>query len=264
MPQLENADSYRHATDDTLRRAAQQVIEREQARCTIFSPDAESALPRFETTELQLGRVLGRGGFCAVREIVNVKLSDQQQPREALRWKRKRSEEIENTLREVSSREELARKIYNKKGGRFVVKYVEPELLETDRVTFLKGLIDLALETKYLASLSHTHILRIRGISAQSPLDDLHGFIVIDQLTDILSKRLTAWMHTKRSTRGIAGLVSGGKAKKTKLLIERLLVAYDIADVLAYLHSRNIIYRDLVRTITLVRDCPRGLSHTAV
>lgn len=145
-----------------------------------------------------------------------------------------------------STREYLARRLWAN-AGKYVVKEVEPELYYSDRITFLKGVIDLALETKYLASLSHPHVLKLRGVSKNSPFEELGYFVILDRLEETLSKRLTSWMQRKRATRGITGAITGGKAKVDKLFTERLLVAYDIAEAMDYLHGRRIIYRDLVR-----------------
>ena len=55
-------------------------------------------------------------------------------------------------------------------------------------------------------------------------------------------------MHATRATKGVTGLITGGKRKVNALLTDRLLVAYDIAEAMDYLHERpypNYIQRDL-------------------
>jgi serine/threonine protein kinase len=122
---------------------------------------------------------------------------------------------------------------------------VEPDLFRQDRVTYLKGVIDLALEAHFLASLSsHPHILQMRGVSASGPFEAGY-FIVLDRLEDVLSKRLTAWMHQHRSTQGLTGALTGGRSRIKDLLTDRLLVSIDIVSAMEYLHSRHIVYRDL-------------------
>ena len=49
---------------------------------------------------------------------------------------------------EITSREYLARRVWSSGGGKYVVKQVERSFVQTDKVTFLKGIIDLALGSK--------------------------------------------------------------------------------------------------------------------
>jgi len=222
------------------------------------------AIPRFDRQELVVGKVVGRGGFCVVKEINAIRLApDDDEEEKSSKSSSKRSNKLmgrgpsfgtrrldSNVSHDsgvLSTRENLARRIWAKKGRQYVVKMVEPELFHTDRVTFLKGMIDLALETKYLASLSHAHILKLRGMCCASPYEELNYFVILDQLTEILPKRLNTWMHQKRATKGITGVLTGGRRNANILLSERLLVAYDVAEAIDYLHANRIIYRDLVR-----------------
>ena len=155
----------------------------------------------------------------------------------------------------ASMREFMARQVWFKRSSMYVLKEVEPELLQNDPVTYLKGVIDLGLEAHYLASLNHNNILKLRGMSVRGPSETLGYFIILDQLQEVLSKRLNKWMHQKRASNGITGLVTGGRRNKPRLLMERILVAYDIADAMEYIHRKNIVFRDLkVRRDIGLRD----------
>jgi hypothetical protein len=131
---------------------------------------------------------------------------------------------------------------------RYALKRVSEENKNRNKEMFLKGCIDLALEAKFLASLSHPCILDIRALSSVGPFDD-GFFIIVDLLKETLPKRISRWMTIDRQTKGVTGIFTGGKTKVDKLLIERLLVAHDIASALGYLHELRIIYRDLVRSL---------------
>ena len=113
-------------------------------------------------------------------------------------------------------------------------------------MSYLKGVVDFALEMHFLASTNHVHIIDIKGICDASPFSEIGFFVILDQLKDTLSKRLTQWMHIKRTTKGVTGFITGSKKKARKLLIDQLLVAHDIANGMQYLHSKKIIFRDLV------------------
>jgi hypothetical protein len=53
-------------------------------------------------------------------------------------------------------------------------------------------------------------------------------------------------MTIDRQTNGVTGLFTGGKNKVDDLFVDRLVVAYDIASALGYLHELRVVYRDLV------------------
>ena len=150
-----------------------------------------------------------------------------------------------------ASREWLARRVWSRKGTKYVLKEVESSLFQTDRVTYLRGLMDLVLEAKFLASLNHAHIIRLHGMPHDDSTFLPSYFVVVEHLDETLPRRLTAWMHQDRATRGLTGFVTGlGRRRRpqdqaTALWTERLLVAYDVAHALQYLHSRRIVYRDL-------------------
>lgn len=84
----------------------------------------------------------------------------------------------------------------------------------------------------------------MRATSDSNPYK--HGyFVVLDRLYDTLTKRFGVWKKAKGKATGLGKLSDMKGKKKEELWIERLLVAYDLAAALRYLHSLNIVYRDL-------------------
>jgi serine/threonine protein kinase len=260
MPRLENAESFAKASLETILQKTKEVVTKEMENCEIIGAFVDEATPKFALSELVVGRVVGRGGFCAVRQLQAIRL-DGAQKREASRWNPRgilRTSDSSLNVRseaepviDVPARERLARMVWYKKGGKYVVKHVEPELLRSDKVRYLKGNIDIALEAKFLAAMSHPHILELRGVCSAAPYEVSGFFIILDELPEIMSKRLNTWMQLDRSTKGITGFMTRGRRKAPRLLTERLLVAHDVAGALDYLHCRNIIFRDLVRMTRL-------------
>jgi serine/threonine protein kinase len=255
MPHLEDESLYARASDKVILEKTRSIVDKEVERSKVFDATLEDSIPQFEINELSLGRVVGRGGFCVAREITSIKLKVEEDVSNrkvgGLSLLRKASHSMAHSEGE-STREYLARRLWSK-AGKYVIKQVDSELFYSDRVTFLKGMIDIALETKYLASLEHPHLLKIRGVSKTSPSNAFGTFVILDQLTETLGKRLNSWMQRKRATKGITGALTGGKGKVNKLYTERLLAVYDIAEAMYYLHGRKIIYRDLVSQCYVLR-----------
>ena len=112
-----------------------------------------------------------------------------------------------------------------KKGiSKYVVKQVNSELKYNDKVSYLKAVVDIELEAKYMAALNHPNILRIRGLSNPNPSGET--FLILDRLKETLGKRLADWLRRHRQCSGITGAVAGSKTKKEDLLVERLVAAH--------------------------------------
>ena len=126
-----------------------------------------------------------------------------------------------------------------RKGGRFALKQVLPNGL--DNFAYLKGLVDLSMEAKFLAALDHPNIIALCGMSTRGPAH----FIVIERLRETLSARFKTWMKIDRQCKGITGAITGSKRKKVALYETRIAVAYNMAQAMAYLHEKNIAFRDL-------------------
>jgi serine/threonine protein kinase len=72
-------------------------------------------------------------------------------------------------------------------------------------------------------------------------------FIVMDRLYDTLEKRIATWRLIQERLNGSVGkfLTDRGGKKAKELVLERLIVAFDISSALSYLHERKLIYRDI-------------------
>jgi len=116
---------------------------------------------------------------------------------------------------------------------------------------FLCGVMDLAIETRFLAVVRHPNIIKMRAISSINP-SQKHYFILLDRLYDTLTDRITAWKKKKAAMQGLQKIRDLKGDKKKRLFLDRLIVAYDLCSALNYLHRLNIVYRDLVSLIESV------------
>jgi serine/threonine protein kinase len=164
--------------------------------------------------DLDIGRVLGRGGFGVVSEITKIKLVDHVSiaTHGAVACQRRAQ------LEEASA------------DGKFVIKRLHDKSRENPSI-FARAVVDLALEARFLSVLRHPHILTLRGVAATDPYDGKF-FLVLDRLYEILSERLQTWKKKQPSR-----LMDRTGKKKRCLYIDRCQVAYDICCAVKYLHS---------------------------
>lgn len=268
-------DELMKASKASLFQTARGIVEGKVGDSKVFDSTVEDRVPRFNKEELRLGRILGRGGFCVAIEIDKVKIaglkregssvgsnaffslfrktshhtqhdddasgSDPERasecPRHGLDASQKHSaySVMDYTRTNVAM---LAKK-RSRKGGRFVLKQVLSDSL--DNYAYLKGLVDLGMEAKFLAALDHPNIIALCGMSSKGPAH----FIIVERLSETLSSRFKTWMKIDRQCKGITGAFTGSKRKETELYETRIGVAYNMACAMAYLHEKNIIFRDL-------------------
>lgn len=124
-----------------------------------------------------------------------------------------------------------------KKEMTYAMKCLRPQI-RSNAEQFIVGVEDLVHETAMLASLDHQNIIKLHGragcgVGGTSGLRLSDGyFILLDRLKDTLEDRIVRWKTTQ----------GGGSVAPT---ISQIKTAYAISDALAYLHSKNIVFRDL-------------------
>ena len=86
--------------------------------------------------------------------------------------------------------------------------------------------------------------VKMRGM-ATGPLVDPHFFIIMDRLYETLAERMPHWRRTFFHARGGFLGLGANRPVLHNLLLERMVVAYDIAAAFTYMHDHKLIYRDI-------------------
>ena len=194
--------------------------------------DKTEQFPTFQRKELGMGKVLGHGGFGIVNEIrcfhINV---PQKKPG------KKSEEDVE--LEGEHWKEFIAEHCLRNGGdARYAVKCLKQEVIK-DAAKYILAIKDMAIETRFLSSIKHPNIVKMRAVATVDPYDEEY-FIIMDRLYDTLEKRKEKWQKRNKMTMGVMGRLADKNGVKAQLLMEeRVVAAYDLSSAFQYLHSRK-------------------------
>ena len=191
-------------------------------------------IARLSYPELRVGSEVGRGGFSVVSLVERVDLGE--------------AEAGSETEAEVLARHDLSNTVLTRTGmSRYVVKTLRNDLPETE---YTKGIVDLAVEARFLSQLSHPNIISMRGMASSDPLE-ARFFVVLERLTVTLDYRLLEWRRECGAALGslwlgpCLGHCLADRPALNRIWIDRLLTARDVAAAVGYLHRNSVLYRDL-------------------
>lgn len=200
----------------------------------IVNPSMEKCIPRFERGEVVLGEILGSGGFNDVCEVARIELvGDVSQAEHA----KKISSPLQSEHRAFVAKHVFRESSQN---CRYAVKFLSVDTIE-DPNRFCTGAADLVVEAKFLASLSHPNIIRLRGMAAAgtsgfATMKERGYFLLLDRLQCTLESKIDDWKDLDNTL---------SPSQKREFLADRLHVSFDVCAALEFLHSHDIIYRDL-------------------
>ncbi|GAX13043.1 hypothetical protein FisN_2Hh525 [Fistulifera solaris] len=221
-----------------LLKIAEKTVKAKTDNSQILDLSLEERIPKFESSELTLGTVLGRGGFCVVNEIVAIKLKDVSQS--ASNAEKVADDDINHIVQDRSFMQ--ANCLRGKgKDCRYAIKKLQDTSFN-DASTFINGVVDLAVEARFLAVIRHPNIIKMRATCLGKPFSPEY-FVVLDRLYDIMGQRITKWK--KKQPKGLGRMMDRKGKKELAFWLERVTVAYDLGCAIKYLHDSNIIYRDI-------------------
>jgi serine/threonine protein kinase len=232
--------------NERLRKAGAEYAEKQIAKTFEKSRIVDNACnyPKFSKEELTLGKVLGKGGFGTVYEVRGFEAG-----KSFDKTKLTRSLEDGNDCGveqgEMESRKFIAEHCIRKGGdARYAAKFLSQEVIDNPP-TFIRGIMDIATETRVLSDIEHPNIIKMRACGEVSPFDAKYC-IVMDRLYDTLDGRIEKWGNRMKRNSGFGGKLFDRKGlKKKSILEEKLVGAFDLSAALGHLHAKKIVYRDL-------------------
>lgn len=195
--------------------------------------------------ELKLGKVLGRGGFCVVNEVAQFNLEPNSPLDIQTNGEDGMFDEEEDEFGELRydgvvqhDRAFINRRCLRKgKFARYAIKTLSEECLN-DPERYVGGVIDLAVESRFLSVIRHPNIIKMRAIS-DGNMYDRGFFVVLDRLYETLTLKIADWKKKEGKSKGMGKLMDMKGKKKQKVFTERLLCVYDLSTALEYLHSNR-------------------------
>ena len=204
----------------------------------------------FIPSEIQLGSVLGKGGYCTVSEVKKITLVNDNPTEPAAPKSAPRDEHDDDlayndelvssfgSMHITQDRKYMAtRYLRHGKDARYAVKILSDDIKD-DSQRFIAGVVDLAMEAKFLAFIRHPNIVKMRGMANLTPFEP-GFFIVLDRLYDTLSERFKEWNKRASQLKGLGRMMDRKGEKKKEFLFDRFLVALDLSSALGFLHSNK-------------------------
>lgn len=203
QPEQAPSNSRRMCTDKQLELVAvQKVLEFENHSNLV--PKRNQTIPQLQWTDLQVGKLLGKGTFASVYKV---------------RFKDDDNDNDNDT---------------------HAIKFLHEKTM-ADRKTFLAGAVDLAIEARILATLEHKHIIQLHGVRAgsfQESLETCDAFLILD----LLVQTLREFLQEERNNQ-VRPKWRYSRHHREALFRRLETIAMGIARGMEYLHSQHVIFR---------------------
>ena len=245
-------------------------------RAAVFRRETPKDFPSFDHAEIDTGPLLGKGGFSDVFEVSTIMVTRRPDDHDN---NNDDDDDDDNAIAAVTEalattdddtdaaaailgeEEEIIQKFRN--GGdadddhyefqtarfhmstrclrfgsaRYAIKRLRQDLSNLDRE---RGMLDLAIEIRFFSVLWHPNIVKMRAISSGPRLSP-DTFLLMDRLYGTLDDKIEGWHQVQQTHQGCCGGFFGGNNKPAlkELMMERLLVAYDLSAAINYVHGHR-------------------------
>jgi serine/threonine protein kinase len=191
----------------------------------------EKHIARFRRRDIQIGSLLGKGGFSEVHQVTGFQIED---------------DEDEDDMEAHDLLHRLQQTAVDAKTGehRYVIKHLKKDIMN-DRKKFHSAAADLVLEAEFLSRLDHPNIIKLRALATSGTSafgDGQHDgyFLILDHIDMDLSHRIQQWKDEEEGS-----CFPSSHNSLLKHYSEKLDYGKQMASALDYLHQRDIMYRDL-------------------
>lgn len=191
--------------------------ERQRVHCNDYA--------LFHRSEIITGRLLGKGGFSDVYEIIGYQLNEHISQSLLPSQRLLRENAVHEVIDPITGR------------GRYAIKQLQGnKLLDKSIKSFQYAATDFAVEVEYLLLLNHPNILSIRGLPIDGIKALLDGhydsyFMICDRLHETLDDRIrNNWkVHPDNCPNNLL----------------KIQYSLQLAETIKYLHQHRIVFRDI-------------------
>ena len=236
------SDSHCEEEDDLedLLSYAEDKIAEMKSESQYFEEEDLAVIPKFELDEFSLGRVLGKGGFGTVSEIKSITCASARTGTQD-----SVPQEEDGDIEQKHQDKQFIADHCIREGGdaRYAIKALSPEVKSDDDL-YIQGVIDMSIETLFLAVIDHPHIIKMRGFGSCG-MNHPDYFIILDRLYDTLGTRIMKWKRQTKKANGIMNKLKKKSSEENNKIVEmKLKYAYDLMGAIKHLHQKGLIHRD--------------------
>lgn len=187
------------------------------------------------SASVSIGLPLGEGGYNTVYELIDCEEPEGHSSQQiSVNDEEDIARESEETISYSTS--SSSRSLVQRASLVFVVKKIREDVTLSRHE---RALSDLEHEANLLKCFSHQNIIALRNYEANE-VDPRDSYLVIERVSIDLKEQIPLWKSDEVKF-GLKNLFESTlqKERRKQLQVKKMKIAYEIADVLVYLHSKR-------------------------